>query len=207
MQTEAHEIMHRNPGRPRDEDAKRRLLQAALEMLEEFGFANTTAEAIAARAKTGKATLYRWWSGKHALLIEAFRQAVTQELYLPQGGDLQEEVRLQIRNLVEFLTGPRARMFKAFIVAAQYDPEAAKAFQTSWREPCRLMVKNWLERYRDTKLRQDLDLDVVIDAMCGPVYYRLLLAPDTTFTNYADVLADILLPGILRTAFEKAASP
>jgi AcrR family transcriptional regulator len=52
---QAAETVHPNRGRPRDEDARKRILDAALEMLEEFGFANTTADRIAERAGTGKA--------------------------------------------------------------------------------------------------------------------------------------------------------
>jgi AcrR family transcriptional regulator len=68
-------------------------------MLEEFGFANTTADRIAERAGTGKATLYRWWPNKTAVMIEALREAVAQELPLPDTGDLYEDIRLQLRIL------------------------------------------------------------------------------------------------------------
>jgi AcrR family transcriptional regulator len=193
---QAKGTIHRNRGRPRDEDAKKRILEAALEMLEEFGFASTTAEGIAERAGTSKATVYRWWPDKNAVIIEALGEAAAQELPLPDTGDLNEDVRLQLRNFLNLLTGRHGRMFKAFIVAAQNDREVAETFQTIWREPRRRSVRIGLERYRTKALRENVDLDVVLDVMCGPLYYRLLLGSEAISADYTDALADILLRGI-----------
>ena len=56
----------RGRGRPRDESARRRILNAALELMDTMAFAQITIEAIAERAGTSKATLYRWWPNKAA---------------------------------------------------------------------------------------------------------------------------------------------
>jgi AcrR family transcriptional regulator len=195
---QAAETVHPNRGRPRDEDARKRILDAALEMLEEFGFANTTADRIAERAGTGKATLYRWWPNKTAVMIEALREAVAQELPLPDTGDLYEDIRLQLRNFVKLLNGRRGRIFKAFLIAAQNDPEFAEAFQTLWRKPWRRAAKLGLERHRRKVLRESIDLDAVLDVMYGPVYYRLLIGGNALSADYTDALTDIIVRGILK---------
>lgn len=189
-------IVHRNRGRPRDENAKKRILDAALEMLEEFGFANTTAEGIAERAGASKATVYRWWPDKRAIMIQAFREAVAQELPLPDTGNLREDIRLQLRNCLELLAGRHGRMFKSFIVAAQNDPEIAETFQTIWREPHRRTVKIGLERHGKEALHESVDLDLLVDVMYGALYYRLLLAGEALSADHTDALADIVFRGI-----------
>ncbi len=195
---QAEEPVYRNPGRRRDEDAKKRILDAALEMLEEFGFAKTTVDGIAGRAGTGKATVYRWWPNKAAVMIEALRGAVSPELPVPDTGELYGDIRLQLRNFVKLLSGRRGRIFKAFAVAAQNDPEVAEAFQTLWRKPCRRTTKIGLERHRRKALRESVDLDVVLDVMYGPLYYRLLIGGNGLAVDYTDALADIIVRGILR---------
>ena len=83
----------RGRGRPRDEEAKERILAAALEAVEELGFSTASIDAIADRAGASKATIYRWWPNKAALLIEALRDEVAHELPFPNTGDLHEDIR------------------------------------------------------------------------------------------------------------------
>jgi AcrR family transcriptional regulator len=194
----AEETAHRNRGRRRDEDARKRILDAALELLEDFGFAKTTADGIADRAGTGKATLYRWWPNKTAVMIEALREAVAQDLAVPDTGDLSEDIRFHLRNLVKLLSGRRGRILKALVFAAHNDPEVAEAFQTLWRKPWRRTAKIGLERHRRKALRETVDLDVVLDVMFGPLYYRLLVGGNALATDYADALTDIIVRGILK---------
>src|ERR1700685_1101926 len=94
------ELNSRARGRPRDEVARKRILEAALELVEELGFACTTTDAIAERALASKATIYRWWPNKAAVLIEALREAVAQETPFPHTGKLGADIRLQLRNFV-----------------------------------------------------------------------------------------------------------
>ncbi len=186
----------RGRGRPRCEVAKSRILEAGLELLEEMPFAEITADAIAERAGASKATIYRWWPNKSAVLVEALREAVAQELPFPETGDLGEDIRLQLRNFVKLLTGRRGRIFKAFVAAAQSDAEVSEAFESVWRNPRRAAAKAGLERHRGKGLREDVDLDLVMDAMYGPLYYRLLIGHGRLSERYADSLAEIVLEGI-----------
>src|ERR671936_350476 len=86
----------RGPGRPRDEEARRRVLDAACGLLEEVGFRSVTVDAIAERAGASKATVYRWWPNKAALLIEAFRDAVSPEFPFADTGSLANDIRTQL---------------------------------------------------------------------------------------------------------------
>src|SRR3954451_23694395 len=101
---ETEDLVHRGRGRPRDEVAKSRILEAALKLLEEQSFADITTDAIAERAGASKATIYRWWPNKAAVLIEALREAVAQELPFPDTCDLREDIRVQLRNFIKLLT-------------------------------------------------------------------------------------------------------
>jgi len=80
------QLSFRGRGRPRDEVARRRILEAALDLVEELGFENVTTDGIAERAGASKATIYRWWSNKAAGLIEALTEEVGKERPIPDTG-------------------------------------------------------------------------------------------------------------------------
>lgn len=194
---EANDECVRGRGRPRDEVARARILEAALELLEQVGFASTTTDAIAERAGASKATIYRWWPNKAAVLIEALREAVAQELPFPDTSDLRRDIRVQLENFVKLLTGRRGRIFKAFIAAAQSDTEVAAAFRSVWIQPRRATTKVVLERHQQSgRLAPDLDLDLVLDLLYGPLYFRLLVGHGTLTAADADAIAELALQGL-----------
>src|SRR5579875_3189601 len=86
------EISQRGRGRPRDEVVRARILEAALEVLQDVGFANATTDAIAERAGASKATIYRWWTNKSAVVMEALRRQITREAPFPDTGDLVQDI-------------------------------------------------------------------------------------------------------------------
>jgi AcrR family transcriptional regulator len=129
--------------------------------------------------------------------VEALREAVAQELPFPDTGELREDIRLQLHNFIKLLTGRRARVFTAFVAAAQSDPEVAETFQRVWREPRRAALKAGLERHRGKQMRPDADLEMVLDALYGPLYYRVLTGNGKFSDGYADALTEIVLMGIV----------
>lgn len=104
----------RSRGRPRDENTRQRVLQAALKLLAEVGYSQVTIEAIAALAKASKATLYRWWPNKVSILIEAFREVASEKLPSPCSGLLREDVHIFMRTLVEVLGGWKGHYSQLF---------------------------------------------------------------------------------------------
>jgi AcrR family transcriptional regulator len=187
----------RGRGRPRDEDARTRILQASLEALEDLGYPGVTCDAIAERAGASKATIYRWWPHKEAVMLEALRESVAQELPFPDSGSLQEDIRIQLHNFVKLLTSPRGRVFKGIIAAAQSDPKVAEAFASIWVKPRREFARQGIIRYLHN-LRSDVDLGVVLDELYGPLYYRLLIGHEPLTTEFADQVAKLVLAGILK---------
>lgn len=186
-------------GRPRCEVTRKRILEAALESLDEVGFANTTTDLIAERAGASKATIYRWWPTKAALLLEALRDVVAQELPFPDTGDLKKDVRQQLRNFVTLLTGQRGGVLKSFVAAAQSDPEVAEAFRNVWVIPRRAAAKAALEKHKgEGRLPASVDLELLMDLLYGPFYYRLLTGHDTLSLEYADEVTDLALVGMTK---------
>ena len=78
----------------RSEDARQAVLQAADDLLVAKGFAGVTIEGIAAAAGVAKQTVYRWWSSKTDVLLDAFLEDAVEELTPADHGDLERNLRL-----------------------------------------------------------------------------------------------------------------
>jgi AcrR family transcriptional regulator len=187
----------RGRGRPRDEATRRRILKAALDLMDETAFAQVTAEAIAERAGASKATVYRWWPNKAAVVIEAFREATESELPLRETGSLRADLTNQVRNFARVLSGRGGRMLRSFIVAARSDPDVAAAFRSIWSDPRRTEAKKMLRQKQVSgQLRKGADLDLVLDSLYGPLYYRFLVKNELPSQKYAEALAELVIQGL-----------
>src|SRR5580658_4156502 len=91
----------RAPGRPRSEQARLSILRSTLKLLGKKGFSNLTIEAVAAHAGVAKATVYRWWPDKAALIADAFANSTTPKLHFPDTGSLRTDMSRQMRQLVK----------------------------------------------------------------------------------------------------------
>jgi AcrR family transcriptional regulator len=181
----------------RSERARIAVLQAADDLLVERGFAGVTIEGIATRAGVAKQTIYRWWSSKTDILMDAFLADALQELTPPDTGALESDLRRQLSDLAEFLTQSDAgAVFRALAGQAQHDPQVAHRLQTeflsSQRERERLPLRRALTGVDPVA---DSDLDLLLDQLVGPIYYRVLVTGEPVTP---DLLENLVGLGLLR---------
>ena len=198
---------NRGPGRPRDEEARRRILQAASDLLEAVGFGGVTVEAIAERAGASKATVYRWWPNKASVVTEAFRHSVSPDFPFAETGSLCGDVKEQLRRFSKFLVGRKGRLLTAFLIAAQSDQELAAAFRDHWIAPLRARGRVVLGTHQaNGELPADADLDLVMDMMYAPLYYNLLTGYRPISANYAEAVTRAVLNGVRAAAVRQSSA-
>jgi AcrR family transcriptional regulator len=187
----------RPPGRPRSERARRAILQAANELLESEGFAAVSVEAIAERAGVSKATIYRWWPNRAAVVMDGFLSIVSSEVPFPHTGHAREDIRIHMRRLTEAFSGKIGRTVAALIAEGQGDPELAEALRSRWLSVRRTEAREILELGIERgELREDLDPEVAVDVLYGPLYYRMLVGHAPLDDDFADALADHVFAGL-----------
>jgi AcrR family transcriptional regulator len=192
----------RGPGRPRSQNARKAILQSTLKLLKKKGFTDLSIEAIAAHAGVGKATVYRWWPNKAALVVDAFVSAVEPELRYPTKGPAGQAIRSQMRRWTEVFRSPLGEIIAAVIGAGQSDPEILKAFHEHWVEPRRVEARKLLvEAMKTGEFRRNLDPDTILDILYGPLYLRLLVRYTKLDLQLADQTFDLLMPGLTAGAF------
>ena len=178
----------------RSEAARRSVLQAADNLLVERGFAQLTIEGIAARAGVAKQTIYRWWPSKTDVLLEAFAEDAAEDLTPPDTGDLAADLRIQLSRLAEFLTSSDAgAVFRALAGQAQHDAELAARLRAELLSGLRARQRVPLERAVERgQLPPDTDLDLLLDRLVGPIYYRVLVTGEPVPPDYTDRLVAAL---------------
>lgn len=185
----------RGPGRPRSEKVRTAVIQSTLSLLERVGFDELTIEAVAARARVGKATIYRWWPTKADLVIDVFATAVEDELRFPTGSSALTSIHQQMRRWVPIFRGPLGQIVSTVIGAGQSDPEILRAFRAHWTEPRRVEARRILQRAQHEGLvRADLDADLILDLFYGPLYLRLMLKHAPLDENFVDKVFDVVSP-------------
>lgn len=186
----------RPPGRPRSEEARLAILRNTLEILAESGFDNFTIESVAERAGVGKATVYRWWPNKGALIADAFASSTVTRLHFPDTGSLQNDMSRQMRQLVKVFSSPRGRIVSAILAAGQSDAELIAAFRERFLMPRRLEAYTALRRgIVRGELRRDVDLNLLLDSLYGPMYMRFLIRHDRLSADFVDRLCALVLAG------------
>jgi AcrR family transcriptional regulator len=170
-------VEHRGNRHGRSEQARQSVLLAADDLLVEKGFAALTIEGIAARAGVAKQTIYRWWPSKTDVLMDAFIQDSAEDLEPQDTGSLAGDLREYLTRLAAYLTESDAgAVFRALTGQAQHDPALAARLREEHLTHQRARDRRPLERaVARGELSPDADLDVLVDRLVGPIYYRVLV--------------------------------
>ena len=184
--------------RRRNQRSHQAILTAAVELLQEKGYGDICIEAIANRAGVGKQTIYRWWSSKAAVIMEAMSAKATQNIPTPDTGSVKQDLCEILQQLFAILTTKTTREAVTGLIAeAQKDATFASSFREQFIECRRAATRTILERgIARGELRPDLNLELVIDAIYGPIWYRLLLKHATLDDAFAEELVNFLIVGI-----------
>jgi TetR/AcrR family transcriptional regulator, regulator of autoinduction and epiphytic fitness len=179
---------------PRIERSRRVILEAALAELGQVGYGSLTIESVAARAGVGKSTIYRHWSGKLALVEDAFRTLKAQAL-VPESGTIRERMigfLEQIAALVEEST--YSACMPALIEAAERDPQV-RAFHCNFSaERLAVLVDVLREAVVSGELPADTNPELLADALVAPIVMRRLMFYEPFDPKLVPALVDQVLP-------------
>jgi AcrR family transcriptional regulator len=185
-------------GRPRSVEARRAILRAAHELLKEGGISAVTIEGIAARAGVGKPTIYRSWPNANAVAMAALMEGLEAPSPPPQPtGSAIAALRDQLREVAQVFNTRLGRNVTLMIASAERETELSKAFRNHFILARRNEGRQLLERaIAGGELRHDLDIEVALDLIYAPVFYRLLMGHAALDAAYTDGVITHVLGGI-----------
>jgi AcrR family transcriptional regulator len=190
----------RRPGRPRDARADEAILDAALEVLAEVGPARFTVDEVAARAGCGKATIYRRWRSRGALLLDTGHHRLGLHVADPDTGSVRDDLVAMLGQLARKMRDTLAgKVMPAVVAEAAVNPEmrdVLAAFVHDRRKPAFTAICRGVAR---GELPPDTDVELVLDLLCGLVYFRVLIAANPPDAAVVDTVVDTVLAGVRST--------
>jgi AcrR family transcriptional regulator len=184
-------------GRPRDPRTRAAILAAARALLERGGLTAVTIEAIAAKAGVSRPTIYRYWPNAPAVAMAAFLEASGAPMAGRAARSPLAALRAQLHAVADAFAAPAGRSVAAMVAAAQSETELAKAFRNEFIARNRDAARDLLERcIADRLVAPPEDLDLALDLVFGPLFYRLLMGHAPITRGFVDQLLDAVVPAL-----------
>jgi AcrR family transcriptional regulator len=183
----------RSPGRPRDPAIDDAILDATLVVLADDGYAGLTMDRVAAAAGVSKATIYRRWPTRRDVLLAAVDH-LSSSVPTPDTGTLRGDLTTIAHGLTAVFAAPSTGPLVAALVGqAARDADLADALRTGFLAARRAAA---LDALRAAKARGevcDINLEVAVDLLAAPFYYRLLVTGAPIDRDLADQVVDAVM--------------
>ena len=180
-------------GRPRSERSRQAILSAVRQLLESQAYSAITIEAIATQGRVGKQTIYRWWSSKAEIVLEAFIEATSEPASPPDTGTLAGDLSAFVANATREARRS-APVLRILIAEAQLDDGFARRFRAAFIAARRRDLGAILRRASERgELTADADHELLMDLIHGPLWYRVLERKGPLNRRFADGLVAAVL--------------
>lgn len=177
----------------------RAIVEAALYELCERGYGRLSMEAVARRAKVGKSALYRRWASKQDMVIAILSTVAVPPSEMADTGSLHGDIRATLSEVASWLNGPRiSRILPDLSAEAIRDPTFANAFRAAIDKPRRANGAATLQRAIERgELSRDTDLELALDLLAAPIYWRLSVRGEPIDADYLERLAAMVLRSLV----------
>jgi AcrR family transcriptional regulator len=186
----------RRPGRPRSAGVDEALLDATLQLAGEVGIHGMSMDDLARRAGVSKATIYRRWPSKEALVLDALAHAI-RPFDLVDTGSLLGDLETYLRELGHRMETGRTSDVLPDLISASARDAALRESLDEWvrhrRQPLNTILGRGVQR---GELAADADLDTIIDALIGAFMYRRLLSHAPLDDAFVTRLLSTVLPAV-----------
>ena len=184
-------------GRYRNVRSHRAIVNATNQLLTEVGYGRLTIEGVAARAGVGKATVYRWWPSKGALVVDALSENRAAPPVHDTGSLRTDLVRALEYVIGVLTTSPEGSIIPALTADLVRDPALAEMFRTQILRPRRAVFEQMLHRAVERgELPADVDVALILDSCVGAVFYRLVVSGEPIDDDLSARLVDLVLDGV-----------
>ncbi|HLF43580.1 MAG TPA: TetR/AcrR family transcriptional regulator [Acidimicrobiia bacterium] len=187
----------RKLGRPRDVSVEAAVVQAMLAVLDEVGLGALSMDVVAARAGVGKATIYRRWSSKEEMVIDAIASLVA-SVEVPVTDDIRTDLITLLARLRAFMNDARGgSIFPWLVGEVASGTDVGRHYANAVILPRRALIAQVVRRAMEVgTLRPDLDVQLAVDMITGPVILLKIMQPlRGVDEGWEEELVDALLQG------------
>ena len=168
------EDRRRSIGARRNPDTEQAILEAAEAIVAEEGIAGFSIEAVAKRARAGKPTIYKWWPGKTALLLDVYHRQKPASVHMDTGTVEGDVLACLIGVFAHWGDTGAGQIFRFVIAEAQRDEAAAeslRAYSVERRVQSGEIFRRGIAR---GELAADIDVELCAEMLAGFIWQRLL---------------------------------
>ncbi|KCV82077.1 TetR family transcriptional regulator [Actibacterium atlanticum] len=180
----------RSIGARRNPETEAAILTAAQELVEEKGLRGLTMEAVAKRARAGKATLYKWWPSRGALLVALYHASKGEHRHTDLGS-LPETIAGFYSYVFGFWQTPAGRLFPLIIAEAQSNEDVADALQDYRQERLADLTALVSRAQARGELVADTDSEALADLIMANAWMHLMTGR-IAVTDPAKLAHDVL---------------
>lgn len=188
-------------GRRRDPGRDAAILEAAIQVLAESGYDGMTMDMVASRAKAGKATVYRRWSSKADLVLDAVKYLKQNQINverLPDTGTLRGDLLALFKPQSVEEADHKMRVMAGLASALLQNPQLAEAGDAAIIQPWvvvnRLLMKRALER---GEISASADIDAASQVLPSMAAYKALIQRKPFELEFLIMMIDsVLLPAL-----------
>lgn len=184
--------------RPRVEgDREQQILDATLDVLADVGYDRLTMDAVAAAARASKATLYRRWSTKPSLVIDALC-SMKEPHELPDTGSLRGDLVGMFCGMGGLTDERQMAVLGSVITAIGRVQDFAAAFRDQFIGPkAEMSAIVWQRAAERGEIAEGVDLELLMSALPGIVLHRAFLLGEEPTPAYIECVIDqIILPAV-----------
>jgi AcrR family transcriptional regulator len=170
------------------------ILVATIQVLSEVGYARVTVAEVARRAGVSKPAIYRRWAEKSQLVVEAMVTQMPTRLPPDTGSTSADLIALTQQLMTTLTKTPLGRVLPGLVAEMSADPFLAESYRALIIRPTRMLWRAAVEAgINRGDLVADTDVELVMDALAGPLYVRLLITGDPIEPGYARSGVDLVL--------------
>lgn len=184
--------------RRRSERSRRAVLDAAAKLLSERGYADITIDGIAAAAKVGKTTIYRWWPTKASIFMELYAELASKVTPPADSGSVVTDLALLLKGTFKLYRETAAGFALSGIVAeAQSNAIVSRIVRNDFAPSRRQIVTTLLERgVARGEIAADVDIELVSEIVAGATWYCVLVGSAPLTDKHASRLAERIFAGV-----------
>ncbi|MFG3289231.1 TetR/AcrR family transcriptional regulator [Streptomyces sp. NPDC048179] len=182
---------------PRSSRTRQAVLNATAALMAEGGLAMTTIDAIRDRSGVSKTTIYKHWPNRLCVAVDAFAGRLASDAGLPDTGTARGDFSEQIKRVSAYYASPVGSVFAQLLANAMQDPVASEWLQT------RLLASRqrgtqelWNRAVSRGEVRPELDADLALDLMFGPVMWRFMSGRRPMTDDEVDAIVDTIMNGL-----------
>jgi AcrR family transcriptional regulator len=199
MKTPKRKARSRRAGRPRSEQARCDILEAAYSLLRAKRFQTVGSHEIAETAGVSSATLYRWWDSKEEILLDACFEHMKPVLAVSGTGSPLARLRRYVVYVAKFLASGDGVVMARLVTGIHDDKKLQGMFLQRYVMPRRQMQRRFIgEAIASGELKRGTDTELLIDALNGPLFFRWLQGHAPLEKGFAERIFDKVIPAFQR---------